>query len=336
MKKFYTLLFLIPLTGNSQTVTSVAAGNFYSPATWDCTCIPNDTDTIYINHAVTMDFGGIVYSGGLLQIGGAGSLLDGGADNGILIDGGNVTNIGMINCGGLLLESGYLNNLSQLYVDSLWTRDTVSNMGIIAITGSFRNDLDGHFTNWGDVNVGNDFLNEAVFINNSDMVVHHDFSNCNLATSEATFDISGTLCVYNDFSNCVDDTILGNGTITIAGTSSNAGELMGNFIIRTPTGALTSNTGNIEPGISFTTGACDGGFTDENLSWRIYPNPAKNFVISTETNIRYEIYDFSGRLICSDYSEDGMIGVESLAPGVYVIRMLNADGRSSSAIMDKY
>ena len=209
MKILYSLLFFFPLLTNAQTVTSVAAGNYYSPSTWDCTCIPNDTDTIYVNHAVTMNLG-VTYSGGLLQISGAGSLIDGGAGNGIFIDGGKVTNIGTINCSRILLESGYMNNLSQIYVDSLWTRDTASNMGIVNIAVNFRNDLNGNFTNWGTVAVGNDCLNEAVFFNNANMHVHHDFSNCNTAASQAYYDVSGFLCVYNDFMNCVDDTILGN------------------------------------------------------------------------------------------------------------------------------
>jgi len=296
--------------------------------------VPNDSDTIYVNHAVTLNFG-ITYSGGLLQISGAGSLIDGGAGNGIFIDGGNVTNIGTINCSGILLESGYLNNLSQLYVDSLWTRDTASNMGIVDIAVNFRNDLNGNFTNWGTLTVGNDCINEAIFLNNSDMFVHHDFANCNMSGSEATYDISGFLCVYNDFLNCVDDTILGNGTITISGLSSNAGEMQGNFIVKTSTGALTSNTGNIAGAISFATGVCDAGLIDESKIWSIYPNPAINILTCTEQNINFEIYDFSGRLISSGFSIDGNIRVESLSTGVYAIRISGVSGQVQTVIFQK-
>ena len=334
MKKRFLLLFFIPFLASSQTVTSVAAGNFYAPATWDCTCIPDATDTIYVNHAVTLDLG-IIYSGNLLQVGGAGSLNDGGAGNGILIDGGKVTNIGTINCSGVLLESGYLNNLAQLYVDSLWTRDTVLNMGIVDITTNFRNDLVGNFTNWGDVTVGNDFLNEAVFLNNSEMYVHHNFSNCNTSVSEATFDISGFLCVYNDLSNCAGDTLIGNGTINIAGAGYNAGEMHGNFIVNTPSGALTSNTGYIDPGISFGTGTCNVGLASDEYDRIVYPNPAEDVVTSSERDIRYGIYDFSGRLVLSGFSADGTIDVTSLAPGVYVIRLENSTGHRSGTILSK-
>jgi hypothetical protein len=334
MKKLYSILFLIPIISSAQTVTSVAVGNYYSPATWDCTCIPNDSDTIYINHAVTLNLS-IAYTGGLLQVGGAGSLTDGGAGNSILIDGGKVTNIGTINCSGLLLESGHLNNLAQLHLDSLQTRDTVSNMGIINIEENFKNDLNGNFTNWGTIDIGNNFLNEAIFFNNSNLEVHNDFANCNMAGSEAYYKISGFMCVYNDFLNCADDTITGNGTITIGGASNNAGEMEGNFIINTSNGSLTSNTGNIATGISFGIGNCTSGLLEENTSWVIYPNPAENSLTSTEAEINYEVYDFSGRLILSAFSFDGNIQVEFLIPGIYAIRMVNVSGQTSTSVFSK-
>jgi len=334
MKKLSTLLFLLPFFTNAQTVTSVAAGNFYTPATWDCTCVPNATDTIYVNHAVTLNLG-ISYSGGLLQVGGAGSLIDGGAGFGILINGGNVTNIGTINCSAILLESGYFNNIAQLYVDSLRTKDTASNLGIINITENFRNDADGNFINWGTVTVGNDFLNEAVFCNNSTLNVHHNFANCNMASSEATLDISGEMCVYNDFLNCVDDTILGNGTIYITGSSNNAGEMQGNFIVNTLSGALSVNTGNIAGGVSFGTGSCDAGIVNEINKWSIYPNPAENFLICSEQNIHFEIYDFTGRIISSAFSADGNINVESLSTGVYTIRIASVSGLTQTELFQK-
>jgi len=334
MKKLSTLFFLVPFFTNAQTVTSVAAGNFYSPSTWDCTCVPNATDTIYVNHAVILNLG-ITYSGGLLQVGGAGSLIDGGAGNGIFIDGGKVTNIGTINCSAILLESGYFNNLSQLYVDSLRTKDTASNMGIINITENFRNDANGNFTNWGTVTVGNDFLNEAVFYNNSNLNVQHDFANCNMSSSEATLDISGEMCVYNDFLNCVDDTILGNGTIYITGSSNNAGEMQGNFIVNTLSGALTVNTGNISGAISFGVGSCDAGIVNEIKYLSIYPNPAENFLTCSEQNIHFEIYDFSGRIICSGFSTDGNVNVEYLSTGVYVIRIVNVSGEMQTELFHK-
>lgn len=334
MKKLYSILFFVPLMTSAQTVTSVGAGNFYSPTTWDCACVPNDSDTIYVNHAVVLNFG-ITYSGGLLQVGGAGSLMDGGAGNGIYIDGGKVVNIGTINCNGVLLESGYLNNIGQFYADSLWTRDTASNMGIMNIELNFKNDLNGNFTNWGTIDVGNNFLNEAIFENNSEVQVHNDFANCNMAGSEAYYDISGTMCVYNDFLNCVDDTIIGNGTITIGGVSNNAGEMQGNFIIKTPSGSLTSNTGNIDAGISFGTGVCNASLTEESTGWTIYPNPASTNLTSTQGEIHFEIYDASGRLILAGFSFDGHIQVESLSTGVYAIRMMNVAGQISTAVFSK-
>jgi len=208
-------------------------------------------------------------------------------------------------------------------------------MGIINITANFHNDLDGNFTNWGTVTVGNDFLNEAVFFNNSDLSVNNDFANCNMAGSEATLDVSGEMCVYNNFLNCVDDTILGNGTIYISGLSNNAGEMQGNFIINTPSGALTSNTGTIAGAITFATGSCDAGLTNESKLWSIYPNPAENFVICSEQNIHFEIYDFSGRIISSDFSSDGYIGVESLATGVYVILIVSVSGEMQTELFQK-
>ena len=336
MKKLSFLFLLLPFVTNAQTVTSVAAGNFYSPTTWNCACIPNDTDTIYVNHTVTLNLG-ISYSGGLLQVGGGGSLVDGGAGIGILIDGGKVVNIGTINCSAIQLESGFLNNLALLYVDSLWTRDTATNMGVVNITENFRNDLDGNYSNYGTFIVGNDFLNEARFYNYSEADVHHDFANCNMAGSEAHFNITGEMCVYNDFLNCVDDTISGNGTIYISGTSNNAGEMQGNFIVNTPSGALSVNSGTIASAISFGTGSCDAGIQNnsENNSFVIYPNPATNLLTCTEQIFNYEIYDFSGKLVSVGYSADGTIEVEFLLPGYYAIRILNSVGKISTARFSK-
>ena len=337
MKRPILLIITLILTGysNSQTVTSIAAGDYYAPATWDCACVPNDSDTIYVNHAVTLNFG-ITYSGGLLQVGGAGSLVDGGAGNGIYIDGGNVTNIGTINCAGVMLESGYLNNIGQFLVDSLWTRDTVDNMGIIDITTNFRNDLNGFFTNVGTITVGNDCINEAIFFNNSEMYVHRDFANCNTTTSQATYDVGGLLCVYNDFGNCTDDTIRGNGTIRISGTSTNAGEMEGNFIVNTSSGALTSNTGTIAPGITFGTGVCEVGIEEETNNWIVYPNPAHDVLMSSVADVSFLVHDFSGRLILSATSTTGELNISSLAPGTYSVRLLDVNGYAVTRIVRKY
>ncbi len=335
MKKFVLLFALLPLASLSQTVTSVAAGNFYAPTTWDCTCIPNDSDTIYVNHTVTLDFG-ITYSGGLMQIGGAGSLVDAGSGNGIFIDGGTVMNIGTINVAAVLLETGgSVNNVGQFLVDSLWTRDVMDNMGIVDVYVNFWNDEPGIFTNNGTVTVMNDCLNEGIFNNNSDMYVHHDFANCNTTTSNATYDVGGLLCVYNDFINCTSDTVRGNGTIRIKGASNNAGEMEGNFIVNTPSGALTINTGTVAAGVSFAVGTCEVGLEENTADWKIYPNPTADLLTCSIGEMRFQIYDLSGKQVFDSTKETTTVSIGHLESGIYAVRLIRSDGYTATRLIKK-
>ena len=72
------LCFFAGWTFGQSTLTSVQNGDFFAVGTWDCgLCVPQDGDTVIINHTINMNTG-IPYTAGQIRINAAGSLNDGG------------------------------------------------------------------------------------------------------------------------------------------------------------------------------------------------------------------------------------------------------------------
>ncbi|MCB9224885.1 MAG: T9SS type A sorting domain-containing protein [Crocinitomicaceae bacterium] len=320
------LLLLISLIGTytfgQTTMTSVQDGNFFGIGTWDCgICVPQDGDTVFINHTITMNTG-IPYTAGSITINTTGTLTDGGVDKDIYINGGQLINWGTLECDGFMLDSGFFKNIGTMTLDSLWIQDSTRNTGTI-IVYDFLNDQDGKFYNEGEITVTNNFNNQELFENYlwGTMSVGNDASNCNIQSSMAEFKNNGILCVAGDFTNCNGDTLGGiNGTIYIAGSSSNLGHVEGLMTINTPTSGFSLNTGTIGTGISFGNATCILAVEESAIEpLFIYPNPAQNILNLSSKNVNYTIVDFSGRTVLSGNTVNGQIEIESLNPGTYLI-----------------
>ncbi len=68
----------------------------------------------------------------------------------------------------------------------------------------------------------------------------------------------------------------------------------------------------------------------ENLSFRLYPNPANNFINieSKSSTNHFVIYDSTGRIVLqkTEFTPNFRIDINTLAPGVYVFN-LNGETR---------
>lgn len=51
---FFLLMFLVPFCSAATTITSNQSGNWHDSTTWDCGCFPTTTDTVVVNHQVTL------------------------------------------------------------------------------------------------------------------------------------------------------------------------------------------------------------------------------------------------------------------------------------------
>ncbi len=343
MKKALPLFFLVStlsLPGSQAgfgqiTMTSIAAGDFYSPATWDCICFPADGDTVIINHAVTMSFG-IPYTAGQIQINASGSLTNS-TDLDIYINGGTFINAGIVSVGEFLLDSGYVNNSGTMTFDSLLTRDNVDNTGDITAY-DFAHDQYATFTSDGDITITNNFNNEGDFFLNGLLEISNDASNCNIQTSNALMQIEGIMCIGNDFINCGTDTLrsAGTGALYIGGFSTNAGEVQGSLTVNDAGGGFDLNTGTIAGTVTMATALCGLGMDESSLSdWTIYPNPAVNSINSSIPDVDYFIYDLTGKMLAASHSQSGLIDIGFLSDGLYALQLMDSAGRHKTEIISK-
>lgn len=318
---------LIGSTAFAQTtITSVANGDFYALATWDCFCLPANGDSVIVNHNVTLNFG-LTYDDGSITVNSNGALSDGGTDQDFYLNGGNFTNHGYVELDGFWLDSGSVINSGTLVLDSLLTQDNMDNTGMITVF-DFLHDEYATFENSGTITVTNNFNNEGDFINtiNGIITVANDASNCNVQNDDAFFINDGIWCVGNDFSNCGStDTLVGNGTLYISGQSSNFGHVDGILTINTPTSSFTLNTGTIGGAVNFGNASCGLGTSETALNFNIYPNPVNEFIQVSHYNVNYSIVDISGKIILDGLTTNGQIDVSSLSAGSYFIRLKHDD-----------
>ena len=329
MKSIVLAFVLFTSISFGQVYTSVQDGDFWSPLTWDCTCFPQDGDSLVINHDVTLS-SGIAYQSGQIYIGASGSLDQGANNFSFYIVAGSLINYGTLTIDDLLLDSlGFIQNFGTANLDSVWTRAAVWNEGTINTTAMAHDEFYSFF-NVGEIMCTGNFYNEGSFINDGIMTVGGASTNCNISTSEGSLENNGFLCIGGNFLNCQDDTLKGDGTMYIGGTSTNDGEVLGNLLINTPTGGFTLNFGNVAGTVTFGTDACTAEMEEAQvLEWNIYPNPANDILNSSEKNFNYTIHDLSGRVLMNGYSTNGVIQIDELKDGTYFISMENTDGQST-------
>lgn len=325
MKKL--LLFLcVPFATmvNAQIYTSTQDGNFLNPLNWDCTCVPSDGDTLVINHDMQMSTN-IYYTGGQITVNNGASLVEDGTDRDIWINGGSFINNGTVEARDIWISSGFITNTGSIGpLDSMWVQAPLTNSGTITVY-DILTDQTGDFNNSGTLTITNNFNNQGAFLNTGQVTVANDFSNCNTQSMDAIFTNNNIFCITNDFSNCADDTLRGSGDYYIGGSSANLGVFDGTFTFHTPSGTV-GIPGNIQPGVTVTTGACTIGLEEQSaVSFDVYPNPTSDVLQVSLTNFSYEIYNYAGALVQKDRS-NGTIQVNELTNGIYWLHVTTTNG----------
>ncbi len=199
MKKLLTLL-IIGLINHfllaQQIISSITSGNATNPFTWDCTCIPQFSDNIIINHNVLLDSDWIINNGGSVTVGPNGTLIKDAQNRVVLVDGGNsvFNNQGTTE----LTSMAFLNNSTgensntlrisnALYVDTLASFTNsggMNNLDSTLITGTFINSgsflegslwTAGTFENTGYVKKDS-LLNTGILSSSSGAILAFDFA----------------------------------------------------------------------------------------------------------------------------------------------------------------
>ena len=278
-----TLIASVNLIWAQQTVTSVISGAAANPFTWDCTCIPQFSDNIIINHDITLDTDWIINNGGSVTVGINGSLIRDAQNRTILLDGGGaefinqgtteltymafVKNSTGINTNNLIINNAlYLDTLATFNnqgalndIDSTLSMGTFSNSGTF-LRGSFW--TGGNFTNTGYIEKDS-LLNTGLLTSSLGAIIAYDFANTgdfyltgtsfmevtnNFYNSGEVNIASGRdLRVSNDFlsgdSTFSTANITNNGLIEVANDFLNLDTLQGSGLICI--GGTSSNTGRV-------------------------------------------------------------------------------------------
>lgn len=329
MKNLTLIFALIATTSFGQVKTTTQNGAFWNPLTWDCFCLPADGDSLVIDHDIDLSTG-IAYTMGQIYISASGSLSDGTNTLSFYINGGSLINNGSLSIDNLLLDAGFIENNGTATLDSVWTRSTTSNSGTMT-TNAFAHDQNATFTNTGTITANDNFANQGLFENTGTFTIAGNASNCNIQSSDATIDNDGVICIDGTFLNCATDTLKGSGVFYIAGASTNNGEVMESLVIHTPSGGFSVNLGTVAGSVVFGTNTCGVSIEEGDVQdWTIYPNPAENMIMVSEKNVSYTIYDLSGRAVLNASTNNGMIEIESLESGNYIIHLQNTEGQSTT------
>lgn len=319
-----SLAFLTGIISFGQVQTTIADGNFWNPFIWDCSCLPADGDSLVINHNLSLT-SGIAYTSGQILINSSGTLDQGANNYSFFINGGSLINHGTLVFDDLWLENGFITNTGTANLDSVYTGSTVNNTGTIT-TAALAHDEGATFTNDGNIDIANNYYNSGWFVNNGILTVTDSAANCNTQTLNAVFTNDGFFCIAGSFGNCANDTLTGDGTVFIGGTSWNDGEVNGTLLINTPTSGFTFNTGTVAGTVTFGSDACAAGVDEsEKVDWNIYPNPATTEINCSEQHVSYHIYDMTGRQVLSGNTYNGQIAIDQLQQGSYVIQLQNTN-----------
>lgn len=328
MKNGVVILMFVSINGFAQIQTTTGSGNFFNPLLWDCLCVPANGDTLVINHDMEMT-ASIYYTTGKITIDYNGSLTEDGNNRDVWVDGGSLWNFGTFDCYRLYISDGsFYNAGTSVYFDSLFNQASISNTGSITAY-DFLNDQTGSFNNSSNVIIENNFNNQGYFFNNGNIEVGNDFSNCNIQTMDAMFKNFGVFCVAEDFANCLDDTLSGNGEYFVGGDALNAGSMDGDFDFN-HTGTFTQ-TGFLATSVTLGSATCYLSMPEADKQLSIYPNPAKDLIYISESNLIYQITDLSGKIISTGRTSTNGIDISTYKSGVYTIQIQMLDGTLSNS-----
>lgn len=324
MKKLLLGLLFVPLVGNTQVINSIANGNFYNPLTWSCFCIPAMGDSLVINHTVTMD-NDVYYTSGQIKISASGTLTEGGVDRALWADGnGSIVNMGSLTSHYFLVTgTGWVQNSGAFNVDSLLNQATITNSGTITAY-DLMNDEMATLTNSGTITSTNNMHNQGHYNNNVGALiqVYNDFSNCNTQTLNAIFTNNGNMCIGHDFSNCGGDTLKGSGYFYVANDGLNAGVFDQSITFNIPAGNNFLNTGVIGSGVTMAGATCNLAVTEvENTEFMVWPNPARNELNTSVSNELFELVDCTGKTVKSGKITGSKIILTDMKNGVYLLKV---------------
>ena len=360
MKKLLLFAFAIPFFSFGQTNrTTTVSGDFLNPLIWSPIGVPTNGDSLTINHAVNITTD-IYYNSGQILVSSSGSLIQDANQRSVWIDGGSLVNHGVysshllwVSSGGYITNTGSLNN-----IDSLLAQGAVTNSGMagindfwIAVGGSMNNSgtltntdsllVQGPFINTGFatvydlavdematfdnshiLTVTNNMHNQGTINNTWSIDVANDFSNCNTQNFDGVINNDGVFCIGHDFLNCGGDTIMGSGDYYIGNLSSNLGVFTGTHFFHTPNGSLTLNTGTVDVTVTLTTGACTAGISsEEKLSLEVYPNPTEDVLQLSISDVKFELFDYTGKIVMEGIVENHMINLQNVTEGVYLLKV---------------
>jgi len=337
MKKSLSLIclfvfILFSFHTQSQTVTSIANGNWTNPMTWGG-MPPLPGNTVVINHTVTLDTN-FAYAAGSITVNASGALNGNTPMRALALYGGDLTVHGSFNIPRVALFTGTVTNNGTFTCDSLYNALAFTNTSTATINaGQFMVDVNGSLYNLGTIissnllNVGsftnagsittNDLLNSKTFTNTSTahIFVSHNFLNKDTLATPAVFTNDGFISVGNDWKN--EDEINGYGQFCVQHNTHNAGVMNGTIDFCDLTGGgFDLNTGTVAPTITHCTLSCNVSIENgENQSdVMIYPNPSKGFLnIELSGNDISEIIisDFLGREVYKDRHEGGQISLNT-------------------------
>lgn len=204
----FICLLITPWLAIGQTATSVQNGNWTSPMTWSCSCVPTPGYTVVINHSVTLNTS-FAYTSGSITVNSGGALLDDVTGRDLWINGGSFSNSGSVDVRFMLVQAGSFTNSGTITataianyvpftnagtfqsIDSMYNASDITNNGSFILIDSITNA--GTFTNNGSC-IYNQATNTGLYINNSALT----FTDI---TNTGTFNNTDTITCLNSMWN---------------------------------------------------------------------------------------------------------------------------------------
>ncbi|PLX01629.1 MAG: hypothetical protein C0594_12800, partial [Marinilabiliales bacterium] len=171
-----------PIISNGQ-IESVSDGNWTTPTTWDCMCIPTPGDEITVSNDVTLDTDFFLTN--TLIINNGASLIKDGNERYFATSDASVIVNGKFHTDYLYLGNGTTTINDSLLVNiSMFNSSNLSNLGVIAEIDSLFNA--GTITNSGEINALN-YTSENTFSNSGDCYFEN-FTNTGVFTNTGFFE----------------------------------------------------------------------------------------------------------------------------------------------------
>lgn len=155
---------------SQATRTSVANGNWLSPATWDCVCIPMPGENIVVNHSITLDTSW--YSTAAITVNSTGTLTEGSSLRQWAVTDGTFINNGYVNISRVSVTGGSFTNNDSLRMNLAFY-----------VSSSFNNN--------GDIFDVDSFSNDGIFVNNASAII-----NCTLYSNLDSIINNGTINAF--------------------------------------------------------------------------------------------------------------------------------------------